>query len=603
MGSAASSDNDAISALSRSKGKATLLVNGSKREVSGSALFAIRDAHAKNTTKKKEATNRVDDEFHVADETDKVTLHILNAVKEAERLPVESGSLKLQLLHDCYPLLEQAPANRVDHLAVLVYQKEGDVLVTQGDVESAKTVYARAIQIAETCVARGEKEMYMVLKRYVLAMVGMARIWYEQERNTVGFTFANNNIQGGPSLEDSFGSSASFASSILSDSSVFSLNQEVLKSIAPKAPRRRIGPKVSAVKIPHPKVVKPTYTTEDDFVLRSQMTRELKASPCELLLLRCIEVIEIGHRRQSELLIPALVELAQIYEELHLYNRALLLVRRCLGILCVVYDYDHPWIIQLRQRADYIIRRREHWSKESSAIKIQATWKMYRAMCMLENALGRAVTRHVWVPPPPATTNCDVAFLTNFLNDLPEGVVLDGAEDGSGCRTPETGPSIPVTHGSYSVEVSPASMRRQQTFATSPNTLMVRDSRIVSASQNTNTDTTLQETPQGGVITIRTTTTHRTVTEQVVDSGNDSRGGDCVELHDGVKTMQHCSPGIRFKGVNRPQGLPFLTPNGAGANEDLCAAGSPVHSASSYLSSPGGSKRRMRVWKADQPGK
>ncbi|CBH14378.1 hypothetical protein, conserved [Trypanosoma brucei gambiense DAL972] len=603
MGAGASSDNAAISALAKSNTRAKLLVNGHTREVSSRSSIISRNTAVKKPNKThKEEVARGDEEFHVVDEADEATLQVLNAVKEAERLVDVRGTVKLQLLHSCYPLLEQVPAHRFDHLAVLVYQKEGDVFASLGDVESAKTVYARAIQIAETRVARGEKEMYMVLKRYVLAMVGMARIWYEQERNTIGFTFANNQAQPPTSSNSSVCSDTSFTSSILSDSSIFSLNQEVLKSIVPKQPRRRVGPTVSVVKIPRPKVTKPNYTTEDDFVLRSQMTRELKASPCELLLLRCIEVVEIGHRRQSELLIPALVELAQIYEDLHLYNRALLLVRRCLGILCVVYDYDHPWIIQLRRRSDYLVKCMEHWSKGKCATKIQATWKMYRAMCLLESVLGRTVTRHVWMPRPKVATNEDMAFLNDFVNDLPDGAVLAGGDGSTGETTPDRGPSIPVSRSSPNADVSPEVLRRRFSHTSVPSTVVIHDSRVVGNSRNTHTDTTMQKTDQGDVVTVRTVTTHRVVTEQVVDSDKDSNGEECLEeSYEDGSAAQRQSSGDTAKQVGRGNAMQITTVGGRGGGEEVVGAESLVQSISSYLSSPGDSKRRLRAWKAGKP--
>ncbi|KAH9601722.1 Tetratricopeptide repeat [Trypanosoma melophagium] len=506
-------------------------------------------------------------------DTDPATLHILNAVKEADSLPEAKATLKLQLLRGCYPYLEQVPPRRFDHLAVLVYQKEGDVYFTQGDTESAKTTYSRAIQIAETRVARGEKEIYMVLKRYVLAMVGMARIWYEQERQTTGFTFAKKDLEINVSLDESMASISSCESSVLSDASIFSLNQEILKSMAPKAPRRRVGPAVNVVRLLRPAVARTHYTAEDDFVLRSQMARELKASPCELLLLRCIEVVEIGHRRQSELLIPALIELAQIYEDLKLYNRSLLLVRRCLGILSVVYDYDHPWIIQLRRRADYLMDRMDEKLRDGMATKIQATWKMHKAMCQLEEKLGRPVARHVWMPKPYQESTPGTDFLKDFVNELPEGTVLYGTGDADGPlgealkeingsmteqngKTPSPVNSLPNTNGEPPEDIreprSPSSMRRSTRMGKesplsgmpleeprdppvstvypavkhgdepSMNTLFIPNARVVSTVQDTMTDTQMQDTEYGGVLTIRTTTVTRTITEQEVGSDEES---------------------------------------------------------------------------------
>ncbi|EKF30293.1 hypothetical protein MOQ_005899 [Trypanosoma cruzi marinkellei] len=582
MGAAASSGRQvprAASAPPYDHSQAMLLVNGSVRQAArrnlnhsntngnvGVDLAALRKIDQRS--QKTKATDREEIKFATND-ADPATLQILNAVKEADALPDKKASLKLNLLRGCYPLLEQVPPHRFEHLAVIVYQKEGDVYFAQGDKESAKTTYSRAIQIAETRVARGEKEIYMVLKRYVLAMVGMARIWYEQERETTGFTLADKGLPVTFQQEENTPSVSSCDSTLLSDASIFSLNQEIIKSMAPKPPRRRAGPSVNVVRLPCPTKIKCAFTAEDDFVLRSKMIRELKASPCELLLLRCIEVVEIGHRRQSELLIPALIELAQIYEDLHLYNRSLLLVRRCLGILSVVYDYDHPWIIQLRRRGDYLMECMEEKTMDKMATKIQATWKMYKAMCLLEEALGRPVTRHVWSPAAYHSQVNDTDFLKDFVNDLPEGTVLygtgdfnalfdsgdvvagNGAADGTRSTSDVPLPTdvmgemardlLPSSH----LKRSPSSIRRstrvmgeatrrsasieetsfaaeyppvQQENQAPVGTTFVPNGRVVGTTQDTQTDTHVQQTAYGGVLTIRTTTVTRTTTEQEVGS-------------------------------------------------------------------------------------
>ncbi|ESL07874.1 hypothetical protein TRSC58_04433 [Trypanosoma rangeli SC58] len=351
MGAAVSSGRQMSRAASTSPhdhSQAMLLVNGSvRRDARGGLYYPISNgdvgvdlgAMHKIDQRRKKIGAAIEEEIqNTSKEADSATLHILNAVKEADMLPDNKASLKLQLLRGCYPFLEQVPPHRFDHLAVLVYQKEGDVYFSQGDVEGSKTTYSRAIQIAETRVARGEKEIYMVLKRYVLAMVGMARLWYAQERDTTGFTFAGKDLPLMTSREDSINSLNSLESSVLSDTSVFSLNQAILKSMAPKSPRRRAGPAVNVIQLLRPVTMKMNFTAEDDFVLRSKMTRELRASPCELLLLRCIEVVEIGHRRQSELLIPALIELAQIYEDLRSLQSLPFVVRPLPWYLSVVYD-------------------------------------------------------------------------------------------------------------------------------------------------------------------------------------------------------------------------------------------------------------------------
>ncbi|RNF01970.1 hypothetical protein TraAM80_06690 [Trypanosoma rangeli] len=591
MGAAVSSGRQISRTASTSPhghSQAMLLVNGSvRRDARGGLNYPISNGDVgvdlgtmhKIDQRRKKIGATIDEEIqNTCKEADPATLHILNAVKEADMLPDSKASLKLQLLHDCYPFLEQVPPHRFDHLAVLVYQKEGDVYFSQGDVEGAKTTYSRAIQIAETRVARGEKEIYMVLKRYVLAMVGMARLWYAQERDTTGFTFADKDLPMMTPRETSISSLNSLESSVLSDTSMFSLNQAILKSMAPKSPRRRAGPAVNVVQLLRPVTMKMNFTAEDDFVLRSKMTRELKASPCELLLLRCIEVVEIGHRRQSELLIPALIELAQIYEELRLYNRSLLLVRRCLGILSVVYDYDHPWIIQLRRRADFIVECVDEYNKANMATKIQATWKMFKAMRLLEETIGRPVMRHVWSPATYRNQANDTNFLNEFVNDLPEGTVLCGTGEldelldtgggvdeekkvngsehsvsdrplppavlrGEGSRGPSTelkmerplsslrrstrameGATLPLGAIGGPYEEFPVAAEYLPTHGEGripANITLIPNGRISGAKRDMQTDMHVQRTAQGEVLTIRTTTVIRTSTEQDI-----SRNGE-----------------------------------------------------------------------------
>ncbi|KAH8604201.1 hypothetical protein ERJ75_001749000 [Trypanosoma vivax] len=547
MGLSASSVKSSRKTLPHLHPQATLLINGhASRQSSLELRRPLANTAPERHLKKADGVNG--EEFRITGGADDATLYILGAVKEADQLPNEKADAKLQILRNCYPYLARVPSHRFDNLAVLLYQKEGDVYVTQGDGENAKTVYGRAIQIAETRVARGEKEIYMVLKRYVFAMVGMARIWYERERDTVGFTFADGQSPVVPSLDDSMNSNISLECSILSENSVFSLNQEILKSMAPRVARRRVGPAVSVVKLLRPAVAKVVSTAEDDFVLRSHMTRELKASPCELLLLRCIEVVEIGHRRQSELLIPALVELAQIYEDLNLHNRALLLVRRCLGILCVVYDYDHPWIVQLRLRADYLAQRMELVLKEEKAIKIQATWKMYRAMCMLEDALGRPVTRHVWIPQLQRDPKHDMNLLNEIVADLPADTVFDDVVEKTEpkavpMRTMRAvsvfggvNPNFPhETPWNEEVndlgeeeeeEATPPKQQQQQQRVVVVDAAASPDPHVVSTSQHTHTETHLQNGEEAGLLTIRTTTVTRTVTEREMGTDEEDSGGD-----------------------------------------------------------------------------
>lgn len=509
-------------------------------------------------------------------DADPTTLRILQLVKEADAVPTaDRPADKLLLLQQCYPMLEKVPTDRFDHVAMMVYQKEGEVYYKSGDLKSAKESYGRAITLAEKRVARRDKDVYMVLRRYVLSMVGLARIWYEHECDLKGFTFADArhpriaavdpNDDEAVSVASSFSSLASTLSS--GGGSVFSLNQEVLKTMAPREPRSVTGPQFQRVHLRAPHEIRNSqFTAEDEFVLRSKMTRELVASPCELLLLRCCEVVELGLSCQSELLISPLIELAQLYEDLELYSRALLLVRRALGILCNVYDYDHPWVIELLQRADRLNALLEEQLRNEAATKIQATWRMHRAMQDLSEALGRPVKRHVWIPRKYRTTP-EINFLDDFVNDMP----MDGDNDKDGNASdyndeddekvielpyvPEENrdengraarhlpnnddddeddddkgyyPDDNINNGLVPRELDPVVVYDPAVHEGEvvTHTTVVPNVRVIGTTQDTETDTHVQPTEFGDVLTVRTTTVTKTITEDLDTDDEDEDGGD-----------------------------------------------------------------------------
>ncbi|KAG5512228.1 hypothetical protein GH5_07713 [Leishmania sp. Ghana 2012 LV757] len=536
-----------------------------------SASLQQAAAHRRQHTPRTKATGRVAGSAareHAANEedvllaftrnADSTSLRILGLIQQSDATPQDCPSEKLRLLQQCYPLLEVVPKDRFDQLAVTVYQKEGDIYYQQGDIENAKNAYSRAITLAEKRVARQDTDMYMVLKRYVLAMVGMARIWYEHQRDHQGFTFVNQKhpkvpaAEGGDAAADPSSSVSSLESSLISDGgSVFSLNQAILKSMAPRPPRRQTGPLFQRVKVQAPHVMQNSQCNrEDEFVLHSRMTRELVASPCELLLLRCCEVVQIGHNAQSELLIPPQIELAQIYEDLALYSRALLFVRRCVGILCSVYDYDHPWVVNLMQRADKLEELLEKQTRNDMATKIQATWKMHRAMQQLEAVLGHPVRRHHWIPRKYRTTP-DLDFLGEYIDYMPEdGLLGDNADDGvygslgnddgdKGLQTaednatvPEQWSMVPQTDPAHEVDLHSAESHypagalvryapTEHTEGGDMFTAVVPNATVVGTTQDTQTDTTVQHTECGDVLTVRTTTVTKTITEDVVYSSHD----------------------------------------------------------------------------------
>ncbi|CBZ23321.1 conserved hypothetical protein [Leishmania mexicana MHOM/GT/2001/U1103] len=560
---------------------------------------------------------------------DPISLRVLELVQQADAVPPDSPSEKLRLLQECYPLLERVPNDRFDQLAVTVYQKEGDVYYQQEDIDNAKNTYSRAITLAEKRVARQDADMYMVLKRYVLAMVGMARIWYDHERDHQGFTFVDHKhpkvqaVDGSDTAHDANSSMSSLESSMTSGGgSIFSLNDAILKSMAPRPPRRQTGPLFQRVKMRAPHVTQSSQRNrEDEFVLHSRMTRELVASPCELLLLRCCEVVQIGHNSQSELLIPAQIELAQMYEDLALYSRALLLVRRCVGILCSAYDYDHPWVVHLMHRADRLEGQLEEQMRHNMATKIQATWKMHRAMQHLEDMLGHPVRRHQRIPRKYRAMP-DLDFLREYVGDMPADELLgDDADDGVyggpggddghyGHQTAEGSvaepeqwtvvpPSVPAQErGPHSADprhpagAPGARQERKPPYnATAlvryaPNehaergdtfTTMVPNATVVGTTQDTQTDTGVHHTEYGDVLTVRTTTVTKTITEDLVDSAEDDtdeepfedEGQPAAPLHVGAPTPQQRQqqPRHATHPTHPPQPAPAPYPSDDDADE------------------------------------
>ena len=478
---------------------------------------------------------------------DPTSLRVLQLIQQADNVPSSNPAEKLRLLRQCYPLLEEVPKERFDQLAVTVYQQEGDIYYQQMDIQNAKDTFSRAITLAEKRVARQDTDMYMVLKRYVLAMIGMARIWYDHERDHQGFMFVDHKhpkvpAVDGTSTDDGSSSLSSLESSLSSDAgSVFSLNEAILRSMAPRPPRRQTGPlfKRLSVKAPHT-LKNAQYNREDEFVLHSRMTRELVASPCELLLLRCCEVVQIGHNAQSELLIPPQIELAQIYEDLELYSRALLLVRRCLGILCSVYDYDHPWVIQLMQRSDRLKKLQDAQLRNAAATKIQATWRMHKAMQALADALGHPVKRHQWIPRKYRTTP-DL----DYLGDVPEGQPLgedSAAPTEEAAADPRTWAVVPQTQHTPEVSLGNDDLRPDSSYEDAEQqppealvrynptehreggdtfTAMVPNANVIGTTQDTQTDTDVQHTEFGDVLTVRTTTVTKTITEDLAPSDDE----------------------------------------------------------------------------------
>lgn len=361
-------------------------------------------------------------------------------------------------------------------LLLLVYAREGQCCLLQQCVEDAKNLFLQAIALAEHEIAqRGrmpEEEIPVVvvlLSRYVQAMIGLSHVWYAEER-AKGFFYTQQaelqrqrqlqlieeqegfsprsgrgsvdasiasvhssvteeslyrRLNGAPAntarqvamLSHLMGSHASRgSSSSRASSSVFSLNYHLLQSLLPHPPRRATGPHMQTVRVHTPHISEETeylHALEEEFVLYSKMPRELLASPSELLLLRCCEVVEVVHSRFSPLLLPVLETLANLYEELDLYESAILLLRRAVGILLAVYDYDYPLVLRVLQRIEMLGSKRDMQRKEKMATKIQSIWRMHYCMQQLSRVLQRPVHRHVWIPGTSRPSH-DEGFLEHF---------------------------------------------------------------------------------------------------------------------------------------------------------------------------------------------
>ncbi|CCW67539.1 unnamed protein product, partial [Phytomonas sp. Hart1] len=241
-----------------------------------------------------------------------------------------------------------------------------------------------------------------MLKRYVRAMMGLAKIWYNHAHDERGGHSTATHSSSSVDLRNAKGGMVA--------SHYFRANSSLRQSPQNVVQRQ----------------TKTLFSPMREFLPYSRTEHQLLAMPCELLLIRCCEVVEIAHNYQSELLIPPLLQLAQIYEDVQLYNHAKLIVQRCLGTLCCIYDYDYPWVVQLTEhirRLDALMRKK---LIHESATKIQATWKMYRTMCGLENALGHSTHRHVWIPSK-YREKTDLSVIDTFVKDIP---LTEGWEEG-----------------------------------------------------------------------------------------------------------------------------------------------------------------------------
>lgn len=383
-------------------------------------------------------------------EANRTSAAVLNRVIQADDLPSTSLDERLQLLRQCQDILRDCPRPPVE-LFVLVYGKEGEYQFEANHLEESKEWFSRAIALAEKEIALRPADLFAILKRYVLAMIGLAHAWFAEEKKAYGFDFNATEqpaippqdqppgTDGSPrssdnpltdrtgSLPATFRASSviSMTSSVTSAGTVFSLTQAMLKSMIPRDSfLAEEGPAMRTLKIDAPRKAAGTeyiHEVEANFTLNTVMTKELVASPSELLLLRCCEVVELAHCRQSELLHPVLCSLANLYESLGLYRQSILQVRRCVGVLLSAYDYDHPLVTPLRARITQLSGELEKEERERLATKIQSVWRMYVCMRQLEETLGRPVHRHSALQKKDEPDIDNDGFLNGFLLDQEPG--------------------------------------------------------------------------------------------------------------------------------------------------------------------------------------
>lgn len=142
---------------------------------------------------------------------------------------------------------------------------------------------------------------------------------------------------------------------------------------------------------------------------------------CEMLLVRCIETIEGGHNRRSDLLVEPLSLLAELYEQLGMYARAELLCRRMKGIMIVQYGHDHPGLAELNVRIDGLTGLREEKAVTTAAVRIQNIFRMRRCMEAVGKRLGKPMKRHRLIASNKVEASRKGGFLADYCNKIPAG--------------------------------------------------------------------------------------------------------------------------------------------------------------------------------------
>lgn len=286
-----------------------------------------------------------------AGDADPRTLEVLQYVRAADDHEGQFHA-QLKLLQAAEEALDTVIADDVDGLSVLVYQRLGTVYRDLGQVAQAKDALGKAIRIAEVMVAERRPFLYLVLVRYVDAVLHIAQLWLEEEGKKAQEELDRNRRK----------------------------STGLVTSLTPAA------------------------------------RRNMRAAS-ETALLRCVETVELGDHKQSEILLTPLIELAKVYEAVEVFNRAILVLRRCIGILCVVYAHDHIRIPELQAWIARLTSLRRVQMRTEAAIKIQSVIRMFFCLRMLETVLNRRVKRHRWTPKHlrQGTVQRNEGFLTTYF--------------------------------------------------------------------------------------------------------------------------------------------------------------------------------------------
>ena len=159
----------------------------------------------------------------------------------------------------------------------------------------------------------------------------------------------------------------------------------------------------------------------------SDKKRQKEFSKCEMVLLRCIETVEEGHNRRSDLLIAPIMMLVGLYEQLSLVGRAEMLLRRCQGIYIVNFGHDDPNLIVTNRKLEELMMKRDALQIQKVAVKLQSVFRMHKAMKRVGLMLHKKLARHELVPPAQRRKEMtDEGFLEQLCSELQEGSVNVG---------------------------------------------------------------------------------------------------------------------------------------------------------------------------------